>query len=86
QHLLETTQIQQLLPDQFATIREYLHRREHLLPDAKKELSLKLAHQAREIIQCQEVPPNVSANLFLEAVYLAYQQPASQLAIENIEN
>jgi hypothetical protein len=40
-------------------------------------LSRKLAKQVKEVIALENVPPGVSANLFLEAVYLAYQQQSS---------
>ncbi|MGH2415339.1 MAG: RDD family protein [Microcystaceae cyanobacterium] len=63
-----------LLPEDFATIRQYLQRREAMLPQARNELSRKLAYQIKEIIALEKVPPEVTPNLFLEAVYLAYQQ------------
>jgi hypothetical protein len=40
---------------------------------AKAELSRQLAHQVREVIALEKVP-KVTAHVFLEAVYLAYQQ------------
>lgn len=69
--------LSQLHPDQFLIIRKYLQRRDSLLPEAKKALSLKLAHQAKEIIHFPDIPAGTSANHFLEAIYLAYQQQAS---------
>jgi uncharacterized RDD family membrane protein YckC len=66
--------ISRLLPEDFATIRGYLQRREQMLYQAKIELARKLAHQIKDIIVLKEVPEGVTANLFLEAVYLAYQQ------------
>jgi hypothetical protein len=45
-----------------------------MLYQAKIELARKLAHQIKDIIVLKEVPEGVTANLFLEAVYLAYQQ------------
>ncbi|MBD2004452.1 MULTISPECIES: RDD family protein [Cyanophyceae] len=66
-----------LLPEDFAVIREYLQRREAMIPEARTELSRKLAKQVKEVIALENVPPGVSANLFLEAVYLAYQQQSS---------
>lgn len=66
--------ISQLLPEDFAIIREYLETREEMLMEAKKEISHRLANQAKEIIKLEKVPENISANLFLEAIYLAYQQ------------
>lgn len=62
-----------LLPEDFAVIREYLQRRNEMLTSAKVELSRKLAYQVKDIIGLDEVPDGVTANIFLEAVYLAYQ-------------
>jgi uncharacterized RDD family membrane protein YckC len=66
--------IAQLLPEDFAIIREYLERREEMLTEARIKTSNRLANQVKEIINLEQVPENVSANLFLEATYLAYQQ------------
>ncbi len=63
-----------LLPDDFAVIREYLQRREGMTPEAKYELSRRLARQVKDIIALEALPQKVSANVFLEAVYLAYQE------------
>jgi hypothetical protein len=40
-------------------------------------LSRQLAHQVKEVIGLEKVPQKVTANVFLEAVYLAYQQQSS---------
>jgi uncharacterized RDD family membrane protein YckC len=69
--------ISRLLPEDFAVIREYLQRRGQMLSQARIELSRKLAYQIKDIILLEEVPEGVTANLFLEAVYLAYQQQSS---------
>ena len=69
--------ISQLLPEDFAIIREYLERRGEMLQEARIEISNRLANQAKEIICLEKVPENISANLFLEAVYLAYQKKHS---------
>ncbi len=66
--------ISRLRPDDFAVIREYLQRRREMIPKARTELSRKLADRVTEIIALENVPQGVTANLFLEAVYLAYQQ------------
>jgi uncharacterized RDD family membrane protein YckC len=66
--------ISQLLPEDFATIKKYLESRKEMIPRARKEVSLRLANQAKEIIGLSTIPPNISANLFLEAIYLAYQK------------
>jgi len=72
--LLETANIAQLKPDDFALIREYLQRRKNISPKAKAELSLNLARQTRTIIDLKKLPPGLTADVFLEAVYLAYQK------------
>lgn len=64
----------QLLPDEFATIRDYLQRREKMTPEAKKEIGLQLAKQTKAIIGLDKLPTPVEPDVFLEAVYLAYQQ------------
>jgi uncharacterized RDD family membrane protein YckC len=64
----------QLLPDEFATIRDYLQRREKMTPKAKKEISLQLANQTKAIIGLEKLPTPMEPDIFLEAVYLAYQQ------------
>ncbi|HEY9615872.1 MAG TPA: RDD family protein [Microcoleaceae cyanobacterium] len=75
--LPETTDFAQLLPDDYAVIREYLQRRERMAMEARSELSLKLARQLRSLILLETIPPNLTSDQFLEAVYLAYQQQAS---------
>ena len=64
----------QLLPDEFATIRDYLQRRAAMTPKAKKEVSLQLANQTKAIIGLDKLPTPMESDVFLEAVYLAYQQ------------
>ena len=72
--LLEVANISAILPDDFAIIREYLQRRKKMKAQAKDELSRQLAAQVKTIIALEKVPDKVSAEQFLEAVYLAYQQ------------
>ena len=64
----------QLLPDEFATIRDYLQQREQRNPKAKNEVSLQLAKQTKAIIGLDKLPTPVEPDVFLEAVYWAYQQ------------
>jgi hypothetical protein len=45
-----------------------------MLAKGRRELSVKLAHQAKSLIKLADIPDETSANIFLEAVYLAYQQ------------
>lgn len=72
--LLQEATLENLLPDDFAVVREYLRRRSGLDATAKLELSRKLGKQLKELIALETMPMQVSADLFLEAVYLAYQQ------------
>ncbi|MGV0025627.1 RDD family protein [Phormidesmis priestleyi] len=76
--LLNTAEIAKLLPDDFAVIREYLQRRTLMESKARSDLSLQLARQARQLIGMQELPFQMTPDLFLEAVYLAYQQQSNQ--------
>ncbi len=72
--LLEMANISVLLPEDFAVIREYLHRREVMNVNARDELSLRLAKEVKDVIQLENLPESLTPNVFLEAVYLAYQQ------------
>ena len=72
--LLIEADISSLLPEDFAVIREYLQRREAMIPNARNEVSKQLATQVKEIIGWEKMPTKVDANVFLEAVYQAYQQ------------
>lgn len=72
--LLENAYLSKLLPDEFAIIKEYLQRRHQLSLKGKNNTSSRLAQDVKEIINFTEIPTNISADEFLEAVYLAYQQ------------
>jgi uncharacterized RDD family membrane protein YckC len=63
-----------LVPENIALIRKYLQQRNMMIPQAKYELSRKLALQVKEIIGLENIPSEATANQFLEAVYLAYQE------------
>ncbi len=76
--LPQISNLSQLLPDDFAAIREYLQRREAMAPKPKADLSLQLARQARDVISLEKLPTGLTPDVFLEAVYLAYQQQARQ--------
>ena len=65
--------LSQLLPEDFATIRGFLQRKEQMLSKPRTELARKLATQVKKIIHLEEVPEKVTATTFLEAVYFAYQ-------------
>ncbi|WP_310411302.1 RDD family protein [Chamaesiphon sp. OTE_8_metabat_110] len=72
--LIEKGQIAALTPDEFATIRKYLQRYANLTPDAKIQVSDRLAQRLLERIEMADRPPSRDAHLIIEAVYLAYQQ------------
>jgi uncharacterized RDD family membrane protein YckC len=65
--------ISRLAPDDFAVIREYLQRRQSFTPQAKVQVGLQLATQVKRAIALENLPPGMSVDLFLEAVYVAYQ-------------
>lgn len=75
QQLGQIAELSQLLPDDFAVIREYLQRRGAMSLKARASLSLKLAEQVKVIINLEKLPEAVTPDVFLEAVYLVYQQP-----------
>jgi uncharacterized RDD family membrane protein YckC len=74
QHTLGHAEVYRLSPDQFVTLRDYLQRRPLMDATTQKERGLQLARQAKELIRLDTVPSGVSADEFLEALYLAYQQ------------
>ncbi|TAF05936.1 MAG: RDD family protein [Nostocales cyanobacterium] len=73
--LQKNSDLSQLLPDDFAIIREYLQRRSGMSTKVRSSLSLKLSNQVKSIINLTILPADISSDIFLEAVYLAYQQP-----------
>jgi len=76
--LTQIADISQLLPDDFAVVREYLQRRHLIAEKARNEVNLKLARQVKQVIALEKVPPNITPDLFLEAIYLAYQRQSSR--------
>jgi uncharacterized RDD family membrane protein YckC len=74
EHLLQIADFSPLLPDDFAVIREYLQRRGAMASKARTALALQLVQQVKTIIELEKLPENVAPDVFLEAVYLAYQQ------------
>ncbi|MEH2123346.1 RDD family protein [Nostoc sp.] len=75
EQLIEIADLSQLMPDDFAVIREYLQRRAAMSLKARASLSLKLAEQVQAIINLEKLPAAVTPDIFLEAIYLGYQQP-----------
>ena len=74
QQLKTEAEIDNLLPDDFATIRDFLQRRKNIMLEYQHQLSRKLAEQVLEIILLEAVPEGYSNSQLLEATYLAYQQ------------
>lgn len=74
QHLLQVGDLSRLLPDDFAVIREYLLRRSVMSSKAKISLARELTLQVKSIINLENIPENVTSDVFLEAVYLAYKE------------
>ncbi|MDF5736958.1 MULTISPECIES: RDD family protein [unclassified Nostoc] len=75
EQLIQIADLSLLLPDDFAVIRDYLQRRGAMSLKARASLSLKLAEQVVAIINLEKLPEAVTPDVFLEAVYLVYQQP-----------
>ncbi len=76
--LLYKVNLSQLTPDNFSSIKEYLLRRKIMHIPAKRQLTRKLANQLLDILRLNEIPETLSAEEFLEAVYLAYQKEGSR--------
>lgn len=71
--LLQATSFEPMLPDDFATIREYLRRRSSMAKDARLSLSKRLGEEVKAILQLEQLPYDMSADTFLEGVYIGYQ-------------
>jgi uncharacterized RDD family membrane protein YckC len=69
--LNQLTEIDQLLPEEFATIREYLQRRSAMSKKARINLSQQLGDRLQSILHLET--QTASPDIFLEAIYLAYQ-------------
>jgi uncharacterized RDD family membrane protein YckC len=72
--LLQFIDLSRLLPNDFAMIRAYLQRRSLMTSQARSSFGSQLAEQVKNITGLEKLPRNATADLFLEAVYLAYQQ------------
>ena len=75
EELVQIADLSPLMPDDFAVIREYLQRRSAMSVKARASLSLKLAEQVVAILNLEKLPEVVTPDVFLEAIYLVYQQP-----------
>ena len=76
--LVERANLSALLPDDFAIIREYLQRRSQITLEARGKIGRQLASQVKQTIALESLNRKVSAEEFLEAVYLAYQDQRSR--------
>ncbi|NMG18884.1 RDD family protein [Brasilonema bromeliae] len=74
EQLLQIADLSAMLPDDFAVIREYLHRRPAMAPKARTSVALQLAKDVKAIIHLENIPEAVTPDVFLEAIYLAYQK------------
>jgi uncharacterized RDD family membrane protein YckC len=72
--LLEASSFNPLSPDDFAIVREYLTRRSNFSSKARESVSLRLAQQLKAKLDLQSLPFDMTADLFLEGIYLAYLQ------------
>jgi uncharacterized RDD family membrane protein YckC len=70
--LLEMSSLRSLSPDDFAIVREYLMRRANFSARARDTVSLRLAQQLKVKLDLESLPFDMTANLFLEGLYLAY--------------
>lgn len=77
EQLLQTANLANMLPDDFAVIREYCVRRSTMSSQARVSVAQKLTNQLLPIIHLDKLPDNLNSEVFLEAVYLAYQQVKS---------
>ncbi|MEM9152946.1 MAG: RDD family protein, partial [Cyanobacteria bacterium P01_F01_bin.3] len=63
--LLEVMDFDLVTPDNFATVREYLKRRNGLTTKARKELSVNLARSLKENVRLETLPVEMTADTFL---------------------
>ena len=74
QQLLAEEDFTTMLPDDFATVKEYLQRRSRMAVPARSKLSIQLAQNIQDKLGMEPRSWEVTADVFLEAIYLAYQQ------------
>ncbi len=73
--LMAQANVGNLLPDDFAMLRQYLQRRQILTKAARQNLSVQMAQQLKDIVELDQLPEEeLPAEQFLEAIYVAYQQ------------
>lgn len=67
------SKINLLSPENFTIIGDYLNRRNSMSKLARNDIARKLALQIQNIIELETIPEDVTANVFIEGIYLAYQ-------------
>ncbi|MBW4632595.1 MAG: RDD family protein [Iphinoe sp. HA4291-MV1] len=72
--LLQIADLSAMLPEDFAVIREYLHRRRAMSTKARASVALQLAQDVKAIIHLENILEAVTPDVFLEAIYLTYQK------------
>jgi uncharacterized RDD family membrane protein YckC len=65
-------EISNLLPEDFTLVKEYLQRRYLMTPEARNNVSGKIANRIKERIGLETNIETDNPELFLEAIYLAY--------------
>ncbi len=75
--LEENVDISRLTVEDFVLVREYLQRKGQMLMKAKNDLARELGYLIKDKIALSDIPDNVTASVFLEAVYIAYQRKFS---------
>ena len=70
--MLEIANFNLVTPDDFAVIQDYLNRRARFSVKAWETVSFRLAQQLKARLDLEALPFDMTANLFLEGVYLAY--------------
>jgi uncharacterized RDD family membrane protein YckC len=76
--LPDMADLSQLIPDDYAVVREYLTRRRKMSTKARNDKSLELARQLRTLVKLEEIPKGTTSDQFLEAVYVAYQDSSGE--------
>jgi uncharacterized RDD family membrane protein YckC len=81
QDLLTLASLDQLRPDDMATIRAFLQRRSAMSPKAQNQVSSQLAHRFKAQLKVESLPTEMTASTFLEALYWAYQHQGDRPAL-----
>lgn len=71
--------VARISPENFAILSHYLQNRNQMISQARHKLARKLAEQVKNMMELEDFPQDVTADCFLEAVYIAYQQIEEEL-------